>query len=270
MDDYRDILLSSYREKHAAHPTYSLRAFARDLKISPSRLSEVMAGKGHLSRQKAVGIATRLKFTPQRRQYFFDLIDVATARNESVRNQAEVRIKAAQAKKPEVYLPNTAFEPIATWQHIAVWSFLFLSAYDGDSQTIASSLKIDIIRVYEVLRQLEGANLIRETGGRWIPIVTEFSSGDDVPSSAIRKYHDSISAKGRESIEQQTTAERHLETLVLPFKSNRIGEIGMRIGDFVQSLATEFGEETDGDRVYALSLQFYGLSEKPKNPVHLV
>jgi len=221
-----------------------------------------MSGKGNLSRRKADAIAKKLKFTPAKKQYFFDLIDSVAAESDKVRSQALERIKSVAKDKIECYLPNRTFETIATWQHIAVWSFLFLPAFNGDCLTISRSLKIDIFDVYNILQSLQVAGLIKHQDGHWTPVVKEFSSGDDVPSSTIRSYHDSVSALGRKSIEQQTVNERHLETLILPFNSNRINEVGSRIGNFVQSLAKEFGEDTEGDSVYAMSLQFFRLGEK--------
>lgn len=264
MTDYRDILSDSFQAKRGNNPNYSLRAFARDLSISPSRLSEIMSGKGNLSRKKADTIAKKLKFTPAKRQYFFDLIDSVAADSLDVRTKALERVQFVAEEKLACYFSNPTFEPIATWQHIAVWSFLFLPVFDGDCLTIARSLKIDIFDVYNILQRLQTAGLISHQEGRWKPIVDEFSSGDDVPSATIRKYHDTVSALGRKSIEQQTVNERHLESLILPFKSSRIAEIGGRIGNFVQSLAKEFGEDAEGDSVYAMSLQFFRLSEKPQ------
>jgi uncharacterized protein (TIGR02147 family) len=265
VNDYRDMLSHSFQTRRENNPNYSLRAFARDLLISPSRLSEVMAGKGNLSRRKADAIAKKLKFTPAKKQYFFDLIDSVASESDKVRSKAIERLESVAKDKVERYLPNRTFESIATWQHIAVWSFLFLPVFDGDCYTISRSLKIDIFDVYNILQRLKVAGLIKHQNGQWVPLVKEFSSGDDVPSATIRAYHDSVSALGRKSIEQQTVNERHLETLILPFNSTRINEVGSRIGSFVQSLAKEFGEDTEGDSVYAMSLQFFRVGDKPSS-----
>ena len=49
--DYRDILSDQFNVRRKVNARYSLRAFARDMSISPSRLSEVISGKGDLSRE---------------------------------------------------------------------------------------------------------------------------------------------------------------------------------------------------------------------------
>src|SRR2546430_13739191 len=54
--DYRRVLRKELESRCRTSPRYSLRAFARDLKISPSRLSEILSGKQGLSRAAARGI----------------------------------------------------------------------------------------------------------------------------------------------------------------------------------------------------------------------
>lgn len=259
--DYREYLLQSYQQKRGKNMQYSLRAFARDLAISPSRLSEVMAGKGQLSGKKAQLIAKNLKFPAAKARYFCDLVDVATAKSQAIRDAARKRLAAADHAQAKVYLEHQVFEPIARWQNIAIWSYLSLPAYDGDLAALAASLKLDLMEVCHSLHQLRRARLVDRVNGRWVSVVEEFSSGDGEPSHVIRKYHDSVAALGRASIEGQTFAERHLETMIMPFASGRLAEVSQRIGDFAQSLMDEFGDGAGIDRVYALSLQFFRLGK---------
>ena len=50
------------KNRQRRNARYSLRAFARDLRVSPSFLSEVLAGKYQLSHAKAEDVAERLRF----------------------------------------------------------------------------------------------------------------------------------------------------------------------------------------------------------------
>lgn len=260
--DYREFILSSYQRKRRNNSRYSLRAFARDIAISPSRLSEVMAGKGQLSAEKAKQIAKKLKFSTAKAQYFCDLVDAVTAKNAAVRNNALKRLADAAQNQTVVYLEHEKFEPIARWQSIAIWSYLFLPAYTGDLRVVAAGLKLDIMEVCHALQQLRCVGLVGKVNGRWVPLVKDFSSGDGEPSSAIRKYHAAVSSLGRAAIEGQTASERHLETMIMPFASGRLTEVSQRIGDFAQGLMAEFGAGEDIDHVYALSLQFFRLGSQ--------
>ena len=60
--DYRLLLKSELASRTNQNPNYSLRAFARDLDLAPSRLSEVLNGKQGLSTQAAEKIAKTLGY----------------------------------------------------------------------------------------------------------------------------------------------------------------------------------------------------------------
>jgi len=58
--DYREILRFQFHLRRLRNPRYSLRAFARDCKISPSRISEVFNQHNHLSIGSGLKIAEYL------------------------------------------------------------------------------------------------------------------------------------------------------------------------------------------------------------------
>ncbi len=72
----RVILQQTLFSKQQKNKRYSLRAFARDLKISPSFLSEVLNGKYGISKQLAGQIADRLGFNSEEMQHFCSLADL--------------------------------------------------------------------------------------------------------------------------------------------------------------------------------------------------
>jgi len=79
----RVILQQTLFSKQQKNKRYSLRAFARDLKISPSFLSEVLNGKYGISKQLANQIADRLGFNEDKRLHFCSLaiLEVTDSRN---------------------------------------------------------------------------------------------------------------------------------------------------------------------------------------------
>jgi hypothetical protein len=92
MMDYREILSESYHQRRRQNPRYSLRAFARDISLSPSRLSEIIGGKGELSREKGTLIAKRLQLSPIRINDFIDMIEAVSAPRAADRESEKGRI----------------------------------------------------------------------------------------------------------------------------------------------------------------------------------
>ena len=71
---YQDILNEYFLIKKEVNPAYSLRAFARDLGLPSSNLSNVLKGKQGLSIKSALQILERLKIKGRDRELFFDLV----------------------------------------------------------------------------------------------------------------------------------------------------------------------------------------------------
>jgi hypothetical protein len=89
-----DFLSSELSRRKQRNDSYSARAFARDLGLSPSRLSEVLSGEHGLSELSADRIAIRLKLKPIVRKFWKDLILASNSRNKQVRDLAAERVKA--------------------------------------------------------------------------------------------------------------------------------------------------------------------------------
>jgi uncharacterized protein (TIGR02147 family) len=68
--DYRDILKNQLQKRQKMNPRYSLRAFAKKLEISPSKVSEIISGKKRLSAERAEDIAQRLDLRGKEHELF--------------------------------------------------------------------------------------------------------------------------------------------------------------------------------------------------------
>ena len=102
--NYREELKNSYREKKSRNQGYSLRAFSRDLGVSPTALSDVMAGKRNFSEKNAKKVSEKLCFSPQ----------------ECVLMLAEIKNKTVDAKKEVVQVKEDEFNLIANWYYLAI------------------------------------------------------------------------------------------------------------------------------------------------------
>jgi transcriptional regulator with XRE-family HTH domain len=93
--DYRDYLRQEYLRRRATVPGYSLRAYARDLGLSPSHLCEILNGGQNLSPARARLIAARLSLSPAAERRFSALVDVAGRKAALVRAEAERELHGA-------------------------------------------------------------------------------------------------------------------------------------------------------------------------------
>ena len=75
-------------DRVASDPQYSLRAFARDLEISASRLSAVLRGKQGLSEASATRLASKLGMEALTAQRFILMVLAADSRSKKRRSEA--------------------------------------------------------------------------------------------------------------------------------------------------------------------------------------
>lgn len=76
---YRSYLKSEFENRIEKNSKYSLRAFARDLMVSPQFLSHILSGKKHISVSTAVQISEKLNHSVIEASMFLDLILLSSA-----------------------------------------------------------------------------------------------------------------------------------------------------------------------------------------------
>lgn len=86
--DFRDILKEEHRKRASKNPSYSLRAFARDLDMFPTRLIAVIKGRYGLSPDAALKIADRLSFNVEQKNEFYNLVKLNHGRSKKQREEA--------------------------------------------------------------------------------------------------------------------------------------------------------------------------------------
>ena len=124
---YQQILRTHLTDRTKHNPRYSLRAFARDLGMSPSRISEILSGKQGLSVQAGALIAKRLGFTDEEQAMFCDLVAASHARSLDARREAEIRLSKPKDRAPVFEnMANDTFQFIAEWYHLALLQLMRL------------------------------------------------------------------------------------------------------------------------------------------------
>lgn len=90
--DYREMLIKELEERKKRNPSYSLRAFARYLKMSPSNLSTLLNARSGLSLQRALEIGEILGFSEEKMRYFCLLVEASDARCKKAKRMAQEQL----------------------------------------------------------------------------------------------------------------------------------------------------------------------------------
>lgn len=266
-NDYRLWLRAVLEDRKKTNSSYSLRALARDLDISPSRLSQVLQGKQGLSDNTARAMAENLRLPESVREYFVNLVLSVDARSKTEREEAKDRLNTFTADEDYTPLAEETFHFIREWYHLAILELLSNSTAQSNAAWIAERLGIEEEKIQEAVDRLFSMELLRLDQDRWIPTNKLLSTTADIPSQAIRYFNSQILRLAEKALEGQEPKDRDISTLIVGVSQEQLPELKKAIVKFRRGFDAQarvgrgnFPAETR--KTYALNLSFFSL-EKP-------
>lgn len=270
--DYREILRDELTNRCKMNPRYSLRAFARDLELSPSRLSEILSGKQGLSRIAATRVATKLGYSNAECDVFCDLVDSVHARSQAGKDVAREKIERYLTDFDHLKLRNDTFHLIADWYYLPLWELIGIKGFQNQPKWMARRLGITEAEVLVALERLERFGFVARDASGWQRVEERLSAPGGIPSDAIRKFHHEMILKAARSVYMQPMDQRELNTVVLAINSQKLPLARKLIQEFWRDFCTKMDlrDSADSagavgakekDNVYCLAVQFFGLLE---------
>ena len=156
-----EILRRQLDNRLSRNSNYSLRAFARDIGVSPSSLSDILNGKQGFSKNKAIQIGNKLGFNPMEINYFSTLAESKYARSLSNRKIAKLKLQKF-LKTKETELSIESFKIISQWYHLAILELTKIESFESDNKWIAKKLGITIDEVRQAIERLIKMNLLEK------------------------------------------------------------------------------------------------------------
>jgi uncharacterized protein (TIGR02147 family) len=242
------------------NPHYSLRAFARDLAISPAMLSQVMNGSKGLSRKAATQIATHLGLNKQETRDWVTLVESLHSRSKKLRAVAKERLK--KVGNDYTSLDAEAFRVIADWYHLALLALVETDGFQNQDKWIARRLGLSIFQVREAITRLKKLEMLEETPSSLRATGVFFANPAGTPSQSIRSFHSQILKKAENALLFQPTSERDFSALVIAVDVEQIDDAKKALKEFREQFEERFCSSAKKKKeVYALSVQFFRLTE---------
>jgi uncharacterized protein (TIGR02147 family) len=263
--DYRLILQKELTNRCDQNPRYSLRAFARDLKLSPSRLSEILNRKQGLSRGAAQKIASVLGFDERETQYFCDLVSIRHARSVKEREEAKLRLLKVDFEKERdsrFQLQLDAFKIISDWYHLGILELMKCKDFRHDTKWIARRLGIPLIQIELAVDRLMRVGLLKREGDVYVAIQEDGWVPGGVPSGSIRKFHRQVLEKAIAAMAVQPVQERLFSTHFLTVDRSDLPAAFEAIQDFQRRFCAQFQGEQPRELLYCISMQLFKIVEE--------
>jgi uncharacterized protein (TIGR02147 family) len=255
------------RSRQKRRAQYSLRAFARDLEISPSFLCEFLAGRQGLSKARAIWIADKIKLTEEQKEHFLDLIQAHFGINQAQKKAADFRAKH-RAKNISSHLRLERFHLIAEWYHFVLLEILTLPGEPRPLEEISAILDVPVEDLEAAISRLKNLDLIttQETNGRVIyqPVEENTTVGEDTPDQAVRLMHQQTLAFHSHAVENKPYSERENVTVTFAICQEQWPELRKAMQKAVFDAVAVFANAPKAkDQVVNLTMQMITLLPPP-------
>lgn len=246
-DTYRSWLGDELARRLKANPRYSLRAFARDLKLSPGELSEILGGKRPLSHKAAAKIASSLGFTPAEANHLFGLVGSDLARN-----------PAAPATRE---LSLDLFEVISDTTCLSIIALTDVDGFRWDTKWMAERLGVTAHETKAALDRLKRAGIVEDVKGRLTLKLEHLAAPAGIPSDAVKSYHRQVFDLAKLALDRQPLAEREIAGVSFALDPKHLPAIKREISQFLDHILSRYSKGRK-KAVYQLEAAFFRLTEE--------
>jgi len=147
--DIRKLLKDELYSRIENNPSYSLRAFARDLNIDHGTLSQIISGKRTLTLRNYLRMEPSLSITEEQKK--------------------SLRQEVCNEYSDFTTYDDQQITTLNKWYHTAILELMDTVDFQSCPQWMAEKLGLRLEEVEEALQLLSNLDMIRQKGGRWYP-----------------------------------------------------------------------------------------------------
>ncbi|MDR3608123.1 MAG: DUF4423 domain-containing protein [Oligoflexia bacterium] len=270
------MMRDTLNERQMRRGSYSLRAFAHSLKLTPAELSEVFSGKRKITRKMAKKVFSSLSVDPQREHRLMSgLPEKQVRRKRSLfapqafpaSTKIHKRVKSSDhgPVRSFIQLSTDEFRVVADWYYLAILSLGETESFRPDTAWISKRLGITKYEAKGAVEALIRLGLLAKDGRAGLRVTgKQFTTTNDVPDSSIRKNHAQSLELALDALESVPIELREFSGMVIAADPDLLPEAKKRIRELRREIM-EILESGKKKEVYRLSVQLFPLSQAMAN-----
>lgn len=266
-DDSIHFLKHTLHTKEEANSSYSLRAFAKKLGLSPGALSSILNRKKKLSVERAHEVAIALGLDVKETEYFMALVQLEGAKSETLRVQYLEKIKALNPKinqsnnLRESLIGLEHFKLISDWYGFAILELITHTSEKWNAKTISKRLGLSKANVELTLERLIKLKLIQDDSGSYIRVADSVMIESAIPNDALKKYYEGVHVESMKSIHEQTPSEKVIGAEVFSFDPSQLDKVRELTNAYLDSLSRLANECDNKTEVYQAIANVFRLTK---------
>lgn len=265
--DVRAYVREELQLRQRRRPQYSLRAFARDLEMSPSSLCEFLANRQGFSRARALWIAKKLALTADQTEHFCDLLQSQFGHSERDKKAAAFRaMDRARSSQSQLALEN--FRLIADWYHFVLLEILSLNQGPKSLPEISTLIDVSVAELENAVERLVTLGFLRVEGqgdARIFTVLNEVTTvGEEVSDRAVQISHQQTLRMHADAVDRKSFADRENLTVAFSIRQNQWLEMRKEAKRAVLDVISRFANEPGPkDQTVSFTMQMINLIPMP-------
>jgi uncharacterized protein (TIGR02147 family) len=264
--DYRRFLREYFTEKKRQNKAFSLKTLA-DCAGFKARdyLLRVMNGSRNLSQSGVCMLSQALRLSEKEANYFASLVGFNQAKSPKEKEFFYEQMSTLRKYGHHQKLRDEQFESLSEWYYCAIRSLLPVIDFKDDFAALARFLDppISASQAKKAVQALERLGLIhRTTDGRYESAVPAMTTGDEVSSVALMRFHRQSLDLARRALELYPSIMRDVSGVTMSLSAAGYEKVKDEIRRFRKRIMDVASADCAEDAVFQLNLQLFPLSKR--------
>jgi uncharacterized protein (TIGR02147 family) len=249
------------------NPSYSVRAFAKTLRMSHSSVSSILSGKQNVSPGKMRSIGDLLGLSSDEQSYLVALAEWSGAKTDADRKAAKLKLAAFGLDSPIYQVTKDQTDVYGSWEALAIVEALKLTDSKRSVQWLSAAIERPVKFVESICDVLVKLNFIVEHEDETYSVLREHSSSEQghvkLPPKPVRQFHSSVLQAAMVAIDDQPLDERDFSAVIYAASADSTPAVKRAIKEFRRAIMAAGETAESKDSVYCLAIQWFKLAESP-------
>ncbi len=261
-EDPRSYIRQEYEQRHKRNPAYSWRSFARDLKMSPSMLSEFIKGRYGLSRAKATFVAQSIRLDNAHTEHFIDLLEAGFHRLPTHRELARMRA-SERISHASTGITRETLSLLLDWTYFAMMEIIGLEkGHAARKGRWLEPFRHCAQKAEEAIGRLLELKLIKEENGVFSPSEDITVTGEQLDEEDTRRLHSQVLELGRQALDGLPSDQREAISVFGSVCSEDFNEMKKELNDSFLKVLNKYASRPGADSVHCFALQAFPVYKK--------